>query len=139
MSNRIETLRLYFVKKKDWHVAVLTLIVPERHLEIKNVKLSSLSSLQQVLVAWLKVFQLVCCSQRVNPTWQYAKSRILFKFLKTGERSDACNGETLLAPCTRKKRLKRKMTKNYYYWIGAQDNIGMFSKSWSDCNNSLIN
>ena len=28
----------------------------------------------------------------------------------------------LLAPCTRKKTLQRKMTKNYY-WISVQDNI----------------
>ena len=39
-----------------------------------------------------------------------------------------CSGETLLAPCTGKKRLQRKMTKDYY-WIGVQENIGMFSKS----------
>ena len=48
------------------------------------------------------------------------------------ERSDGCSGETLLASCTRKKRLQRKMTKDYY-WIGAPENIGMFSKSRSDC------
>ena len=45
---------------------------------------------------------------------------------------DGCSGETLLAPCTRKKRLQRKMTK-YYHWIGVQENIGIFSKSQSDC------
>ena len=52
------------------------------------------------------------------------------------ERSDGCSGETLLAPCTRKKRLQRQITKGYQ-WIGVQENIGMFSKSLSDCN-SLI-
>ena len=52
------------------------------------------------------------------------------------ERSDGCSGETLLAPCARKKRLQRKMTKDYYC-IGVQENIGMFSKSQSD-RNSLI-
>ena len=41
---------------------------------------------------------------------------------------DDCSGETLLPPCTRKKRLQRKMTK-YYHWIGVQENIGIFSKS----------
>ena len=41
---------------------------------------------------------------------------------------DCCSGETLLAPCTRKKRLQRKITK-HYHWIGVQENIGMFSKS----------
>ena len=41
---------------------------------------------------------------------------------------DRCSGETLLAPCTRKKRLQRKITKRYH-WIGVQENIGMFSKS----------
>ena len=35
---------------------------------------------------------------------------------------------SLLAPCTWKKKLQRKMTKDYY-WIGIQENIGMFSKS----------
>ena len=44
------------------------------------------------------------------------------------ERSDGCSGETLLAPCTRKKMLQRKIT-NDYYWTGVQENIGMFSKS----------
>ena len=44
------------------------------------------------------------------------------------ERSDGCSGETLLAPCTRKRKLQSKMTKDYY-WIGVQENIGMFSKS----------
>ena len=42
------------------------------------------------------------------------------------ERSDGCSGKTLLALCTKKKRLERKMTKDYY-WIGVQENIGMFS------------
>ena len=41
---------------------------------------------------------------------------------------DRCSGETLLAPCTRKKRLQRKITK-HCHWIGVQENIGMFSKS----------
>ena len=42
------------------------------------------------------------------------------------ERSDGCSGETLLAPCTRQKKLQRKITKDCY-WIGVQENIGMFS------------
>ena len=41
---------------------------------------------------------------------------------------DGCSGETLLALCTRKKKLQRKMTK-YYHWISVQENIGIFSKS----------
>ena len=44
------------------------------------------------------------------------------------EQSDSCSGETLLAPCTKKKRLQGKMTKGYY-WIGVQENIGTCSKS----------
>ena len=47
---------------------------------------------------------------------------------KMAEGSDGCSGETLLAPCTRKKRLQRKMAKDNY-WIGVQENIGMFGKS----------
>ena len=50
---------------------------------------------------------------------------------KMAERSDGCSGETLLASYTRKKRLQRKMTKGYCC-IDVQENIGMFSKSWSD-------
>ena len=34
-----------------------------------------------------------------------------FKVFKKAEGSDGCSSETLLAPCTRKKRLQRKMTK----------------------------
>ena len=41
---------------------------------------------------------------------------------------DRCSGETLLVPCTRKKRLQRKIIE-HYHWIGVQENIGMFSKS----------
>ena len=41
---------------------------------------------------------------------------------------DRCSGEALLAPCTRKKRLQRKITK-HYHWVSVQENIGMFSKS----------
>ena len=41
------------------------------------------------------------------------------------DRSDGCSGEALLALCARTK-MKRKMTKDYY-WIGAEENIGMFS------------
>ena len=39
-------------------------------------------------------------------------------------------------PCTRKKRLQKKVTKEYY-WIGVQENFDMFSQSYSD-RNSLI-
>ena len=39
------------------------------------------------------------------------------------ERLGGCSGETLLAPCTMKKRPQRKMTKDYYW------DISMFSKS----------
>ena len=43
------------------------------------------------------------------------------------ERLDDWSGETLLAPCARKKKLQRKTTKNYC-WIDVQKNIGMFSR-----------
>ena len=72
-------------------------------------------------------FQLICYSQRVNATSQYNDSG-----------SSRCsNGrtigwlqcsETLMTPCTRKKRLQRKMTKDNY-WIGVQEHIGTLSKS----------
>ena len=51
-----------------------------------------------------------------------------FEFFKLAKSLDGCSGETLLALCKRKKRLQRKMTRDYY-WIGAQENTGMFSKS----------
>ena len=41
---------------------------------------------------------------------------------------DGCSGETSLAPCIRKEKPQRKITKDCY-GIGVQDNIGMFSKS----------
>ena len=47
---------------------------------------------------------------------------------KMADRLVGHSGETLLASCTRKKRLQRKMPEGYY-WIGAQQNIGVFSKS----------
>ena len=55
---------------------------------------------------------------------------------KMAEQSDGCSGETLVAPCTRKERLQRKMTKDYY-WIGVHENIGMLGTSYSN-RNSLI-
>ena len=61
------------------------------------------------------------CHVTIQREWQ-------FKMFKMVGGSGGCSGETLLATCTRKKRLQRKMTKDYY-WIGVQENIGMFSKS----------
>ena len=46
---------------------------------------------------------------------------------KMAERSDGGSGEAFLAASTRRKRLQRKMTKDYY-GTGVQENIGMFSK-----------
>ena len=71
-------------------------------------------------------FQLIFCSQRVNATSQYNDSHA-FKLYKMAKPSVGCSGETMVAPCTMKKRPKRKMTKAYY-WIDVQQNIVMFSK-----------
>ena len=72
-------------------------------------------------------FQLICYSQRVYATSQY--NDVLVRDVQNGRTEwDGCSGKTLLALCTRKKRLQRKMTK-YYHWIGVQENIGIFSKS----------
>ena len=60
-------------------------------------------------------FQLICYWQRVNATSQYNDSGSS-RCSKWPTRSDGCSGETLLAPCTRKKGLQRKMTKDHY-WI----------------------
>ena len=51
-----------------------------------------------------------------------------FKCFKIVERLSRCSGETLLALCDGKKRLQRKMTKDYY-WVSAKGNIGMFRKA----------
>ena len=53
---------------------------------------------------------------------------VVAEVFKMAERSDGCSGETLLAPCARKKRLQRKMIKDHY-WIGGEEIIGVFSKS----------
>ena len=58
---------------------------------------------------------------------------VVVQDVQNGRTIDDCSGETLLAPCTRKKRLQRKMTEDCY-WIGVQENIGMFNKSQSDRN-----
>ena len=72
-------------------------------------------------------FQLICYSQRVNATSQY--NNVAVRDVQNGRTGwDRCSGEILLAPCTRKKRLQRKITE-HYHWIGVQENIGMFSKS----------
>ena len=41
------------------------------------------------------------CHFTIQRQWQ-------FKMFKMAEGSDGCSGETLLAPCTRKKRLQRR-------------------------------
>ena len=67
---------------------------------------------------------------------RYNTTIVVVQDVQMAERSDGCSGETLLAPCTRKKRLQTKINEDYY-WIGVQENIGMFSRSQSD-RNSLI-
>ena len=83
-------------------------------------------------------FQLLFCSQRVNAMSQYndSGSSTCSTCSKWLNDPDGCSGETFLASSTLKKKLQRKMTDDYY-WIGVQENVGMFSKSWSD-RNSLI-
>ena len=74
-------------------------------------------------------FQLICYSQQVNATIQrHNTTTVVVQDVQNGRRSDGCSGEALLAPCTRKKRLQRKMTKDYD-WTGVQENVGMSSKS----------
>ena len=73
-------------------------------------------------------FQLTCYLQRVNATSQYNDSGSSFKMFKMAERSDDCSGEQCSLIIQGKKRLQIKITKDYY-WIGVQENIGMFSKS----------
>ena len=87
---------------------------------------SLLSTLQGVFAAWFKIatnllFAASKCHVTIQRQWE-------FKMFKMAEGSDGCSGETLLAPCTRKKRLQKKMTK-YNYWIGVQEHIGTLSKS----------
>ena len=69
---------------------------------------------------WLvQDFQLIWYSQRVNATSQYNDSGSSRLFI-IAERSDGCSGETLLSLSTRKMRMQRKMTKDYY-WMGVQE------------------
>ena len=53
---------------------------------------------------------------------------VVAEVFKMAERSDGCSGETLVAPCARKKRLQRKTTKDHY-WIGGEEIIGVFIES----------
>ena len=55
------------------------------------------------------------------------KTRLVFEVFKMAKRLDDGSGETLLAPCARRKKLQRKMT-TYYFWIGAQENIVVLSE-----------
>ena len=71
-------------------------------------------------------FQLICYPQRVNATSQYNDSGSSRCSKWPKDRMVAVVKHCWL-PCTRKKRLQRKMTKDNY-WIGVQKNIGMFSK-----------
>ena len=73
----------------------------------------------------VKNFELICYLQRANATSQY---------------DDSCSSRCSKWPNDRmvavvkhcwlfvqgRRRLQRKMTKDYY-WIGVQENIGMFS------------
>ena len=58
---------------------------------------------------------------------RYNTTTVVVQDVQMAEQSDGCSGETSLATCTRKNRLQRKMTTDYY-WIDVQENIGMFSK-----------
>ena len=60
-------------------------------------------------------FQLICYSHRVNATSQYNDSGSSRR-PKWPNGSDGSSGEILLTPCTRKKRLQRKITKDCH-WI----------------------
>ena len=63
-------------------------------------------------------FQLICYSLRVNATRHITTTVVVQAVQLIAERLDSWSGETLLAPCTRKKRLQRKMTEDYY-WTGV--------------------
>ena len=45
-------------------------------------------------------------------------STVEVQVFKMAESLDGCSGKILLAPCTRKKRLQRKMTKDHC-WIDS--------------------
>ena len=73
-------------------------------------------------------FQLICYSQRVNATspCNDSGSSTCSKWLN--DQMVAVVKHFWLLACVRKKKLQRKMT-NDYYWIGVQENVGLFSKS----------
>ena len=57
---------------------------------------------------FVEIFQLIYHWKRVNATSQYDDGdSSKFKLFKIVKRLDGCSGETLLAPCARKKRLQR--------------------------------
>ena len=62
---------------------------------------------------------------------------MIVHIFQNGRTIDGCSVEKLLAPCTRKKRLQRNMTIDYY-WIGTQENIGILSNSQSDHNSIYL-
>ena len=71
-------------------------------------------------------FQLICYSQRVNTTSQYNDSGSSTCSKWQNDRMVAVVKHCWLLVQGRRK-LQRKMT-NDYYWIGVQENIGMFRK-----------
>ena len=79
--------------------------------------------------------QLICYSQRVNATSQYNDSGRS----RCSKWPNNCM-VTVVKHCwlvvQGTRGCKKKMTKNYY-WIGVQENIDMFRKSYSE-RNSLI-
>ena len=52
------------------------------------------------------------------------------------EQWGGCSGETLRSPCAIKGKLPRKMTEDYCQ-RGAEENIGVFSKSCNDGNSFM--
>ena len=61
----------------------------------------------------------------------YNTLTVVVQVFQNGRISNGCSDEKLPAPCASRKRLLRKTTTDYYY-IGAQENIFMFSKSEND-------
>ena len=83
-------------------------------------------------------FKLICYSQRVNATCQYDDSGSS-SFFKMIERSGFCSGETVAGSlrCARKKRVQKKMTKDYLAVLflihtrGMEDNFLNHFWAWN--------
>ena len=74
----------------------------------------------------VEYFQLICYSQRVNA--RHNTTALVVQDVQNGRTIGWLQWWSIADSLYKEKRLQRKMAKDNY-WIGVQENIGMFSKS----------